>query len=123
MTRLNGSNGGRNRPPGYPPRPVARNEEAATELRKRTLTNLYNARSQWLADAHAALDATVAAAYGWDAKIGEEKAPGALLELNCQTIIQLEGQIRYTFYKLMVRFPVSAHMEELPVNGASEILR
>ena len=30
---------------------------------KRTLTNLYNARPQWLADAHAALDAAVAAAY------------------------------------------------------------
>ena len=30
--------------PGYPPRPTPRNEEAARELRKRTLTNLYNAR-------------------------------------------------------------------------------
>ena len=32
---------------------------------KRTLTNLYNARPQWLANAHAALDAAVADAYGW----------------------------------------------------------
>jgi len=39
----------------------------AKELRKRTLTNLYNARSYWLADARAALDAAVAVAYGWDA--------------------------------------------------------
>ncbi|MBL8310106.1 MAG: class I SAM-dependent DNA methyltransferase [Burkholderiales bacterium] len=35
------------------------------ELKKRTLTNLYNQRPAWLADAHAALDAAVAAAYGW----------------------------------------------------------
>ena len=68
--------------PGYPPRPVPRNEEAAKELRNRTLTNLYNARPQWLADAHAALDAAVAAAYSWDAGIGEEEALGELLEMN-----------------------------------------
>ena len=68
--------------PGYPRRPVPRTEEAAKELRRRTLTNLYNARPQWLADAHAALDAAVAAAYGWNAEIGEEEALGALLALN-----------------------------------------
>ncbi|MDE0407724.1 MAG: class I SAM-dependent DNA methyltransferase, partial [Alphaproteobacteria bacterium] len=68
--------------PGYPPRPVPRTEEAAKELRKRTLTNLYNTRPQWLTDAHAALDAAVAAAYGWDADIGEEEALGELLKMN-----------------------------------------
>ena len=67
---------------GYPKRPVARDEEAAKELKARTLTNLYNARPQWLADAHAALDAAVAAAYGWDAGISEEEALGELLSLN-----------------------------------------
>ena len=35
------------------------------ELKKRTLTNLYNARPTWLDNAHKALDAAVAAAYGW----------------------------------------------------------
>ena len=34
-------------------------------LQKRTLTNLYNQRPAWLHAAHEALDATVAAAYGW----------------------------------------------------------
>ncbi len=68
--------------PGYPRRPVPRDEAAAKELRKRTLTNLYNARPQWLADAHAALDAAVAAAYGWDAEIAEEEALRELLALN-----------------------------------------
>ena len=50
---------------GYPRRPVARNDAAEKELKKRTLTNLYNARPQWLIDAHAALDAAVAAGYDW----------------------------------------------------------
>ena len=68
--------------PGYPQRPIPRDETAAKELKKRTLTNLYNARPQWLADAHAALDAAVAAAYGWDADISEEDALAALLALN-----------------------------------------
>ena len=66
----------------YPKRPVPRDEAAAKELKKRTLTNLYNARPQWLADAHVALDAAVAAAYGWDADISEEDALAALLALN-----------------------------------------
>ena len=68
--------------PGYPKRPVARDDEAAKELKKRTLTNLYNARPQWLADAHETLDAAVAAAYGWDAEISEAEALQELLALN-----------------------------------------
>jgi type II restriction/modification system DNA methylase subunit YeeA len=51
--------------PGYPDRILPKDEEAAKELKKRTLTNLYNARPQWLANAHAALDEAVAEAYGW----------------------------------------------------------
>ena len=68
--------------PGYPKRPVARNEPAAKELKTRTLTNLYNAPPQWLADAHSALDASVAAAYGWDAGISEDAALCELLKRN-----------------------------------------
>ena len=67
---------------GYPKRPVARDNAAAKELKARTLTNLYNARPQWLIDAHAALDSAVAAAYGWDAGISEQKALRNLLVLN-----------------------------------------
>ena len=67
---------------GYPRRPVARDEEAEKALKKRTLTNLYNARPQWLADAHAGLDAAVAAAYGWPAGISDEDALRELLALN-----------------------------------------
>ena len=68
--------------PGYLRRPIARDEAAERALKKRTLTNLYNARPQWLADAPAALDAAVAGAYGWDADILEEEALRRLLELN-----------------------------------------
>ena len=68
--------------PGYPKRQVARNEAAAQELKKRTLTNLYNARPQWLVDAHAALDAAVAAAYGWNSDVSEDEALRKLLNMN-----------------------------------------
>ena len=46
------------------PRPGL-SEADAKALQKRTLTNLYNQRPAWLAQAHEALDAAVAAAYGW----------------------------------------------------------
>ena len=68
--------------PGYPKRPVPRNEAAAKALKKRTLTNLYNARPQWLADAHAALDTAVASAYGWPADITDDDVLRKLLALN-----------------------------------------
>ncbi len=68
--------------PDYPPRPIPRDAEAARALAGRTLTALYNARPRWLADAHAALDAAVAAAYGWDADVSDEDALRALLALN-----------------------------------------
>lgn len=50
---------------GFPKRPVAKPGREA-DLKKRTLTNLYNARPAWLAMAHERLDQAVAAAYGWD---------------------------------------------------------
>ena len=68
--------------PGYPRRAIARSETAEKDLKKRTLTNLYNMRPQWLANAHAALDAAVAAAYGWTPDIAEDDALDALLKLN-----------------------------------------
>ena len=68
--------------PGYPKRAIARDETAEKELKKRTLTNLYNTKPQWLENAHATLDATVAAAYGWAPSISNDDALEALLELN-----------------------------------------
>ena len=49
---------------------------------ERTLTNLYNARLAWLADAHRQLDAAVAAAYGWAADFSEAEILTRLLALN-----------------------------------------
>ena len=40
--------------PGYWKRLVPRDENAAKTLKKRTVTNLYNARPQWLADGRSA---------------------------------------------------------------------
>lgn len=69
---------------GYPKRPVARSETAEQTLKGRTLTNLYNANYQWLQDAHAALDAAVAFAYGWPDNISTEEALGELLRMNVE---------------------------------------
>ena len=57
----------------------------AAELKKRTLTHLYNARPAWLAQAHAALDRAVWAAYGWDEEphaTPDETVLARLLALN-----------------------------------------
>ena len=51
---------------------------------KATLTGLYNQRPAWLANAHAALDAAVAAAYGWPAGLPEAEILERLLALNLE---------------------------------------
>ena len=56
----------------------------ASELKKRTLTNLYNKRPTWLANDHAALDAAVAAAYGWSDGLSDVDILERLLALNLQ---------------------------------------
>ena len=61
---------------------MPREKKAATGLKRRTLTNLYNARPQWLADAHVRLDAAVATAYGWPAEITDDAALRELLARN-----------------------------------------
>ncbi|MBG0811653.1 class I SAM-dependent DNA methyltransferase [Methylosinus sp. H3A] len=68
--------------PGYPDRILPKDAQAAVKLKERTLTNLYNQRPQWLADAHAELDRAVAAAYGWPEDISTEEALEKLLALN-----------------------------------------
>jgi type II restriction/modification system DNA methylase subunit YeeA len=55
---------------------------AEADLKKRTLTNLYNARPTWLDLAHKKLDAAVAAAYGWPADLSDEEILTRLLALN-----------------------------------------
>ena len=64
------------------PRVEARDDECAEKLAKRTLTNLYNERPPWLANAHAKLDAAVAGAYGFPVDLGDEAILERLLTLN-----------------------------------------
>ena len=52
------------------------------DLRRRTLTSLYNRPPTWLTNAHAALDGAVAASYGWPADLGAGDILGRLLTLN-----------------------------------------
>jgi hypothetical protein len=54
------------------------------DLKKRTLTNLYNQRPTWLDLAHKKLDAAVFAAYGWPADLSDEEILERLLALNLQ---------------------------------------
>jgi type II restriction/modification system DNA methylase subunit YeeA len=49
---------------GFPLRPVPK-AGFENDLKKRTLTNLYNAMPAWLINAHVAIDNAVAKAYGW----------------------------------------------------------
>lgn len=70
--------------PGYPDRILPKDEQAAAKLKERTLTNLYNQRPQWLANAHEKLDRAVAAAYGWPEDISTEDALAKLLALNLE---------------------------------------
>jgi type II restriction/modification system DNA methylase subunit YeeA len=80
--------------PGYPDRIVAKPGHEA-ELKKRTLTNLYNARPAWLDNAHRALDAAVAAAYGWPdytPAMPDEEILRRLLALNLERAARSKGE-------------------------------
>ena len=56
----------------------------ADQLRRRTLTNLYNDYPTWLANAHRLLDAAVADAYGWPADLADEEILERMLALNLE---------------------------------------
>ena len=56
----------------------------AAEKKKRTLTNLYNARPTWLDLAHKRLDEAVFAAYGWKSDLSDEEILEKLLSLNLE---------------------------------------
>jgi len=64
------------------PRLVPRDPASAANLAKRTLTNLYNQRPTWLADAHRRLDEAVFAAYGWSNDLTDDQILERLLNLN-----------------------------------------
>lgn len=73
---------------GFPKRPVAKPGHEA-ELKKRTLTNLYNTRPTWLTLAHETLDNAVADAYDWSGYTSEwtdEDILRRLLTLNQERV-------------------------------------
>ena len=55
-----------------------------TELKRRTLTNLYNARPTWLDLAHKRLDDAVFAAYCWPSDVSDGEIIARLLALNLE---------------------------------------
>ena len=63
---------------------MPRDEECAKELKRRTLTNLYNERPAWLDLTHKKLDEAVFAAYGRDPGMSDEELLERLLRLNLE---------------------------------------
>ena len=63
------------------------------DLRRRTLTNLYNEYEShtWLVNVHERLDAAVADAYGWDADLSDAEALERLLGLNLERAGEEDG--------------------------------
>jgi hypothetical protein len=68
----------------YPARFIPKDATAAAQLKKRTLTHLYNSIPTWLQIAHRDLDESVAAAYGWELPLSDDEIIGRLFELNQQ---------------------------------------
>ncbi|NCA91494.1 MAG: class I SAM-dependent DNA methyltransferase, partial [Gammaproteobacteria bacterium] len=72
--------------PGYPDRIIPK-PGYEKKLKAQTLTNLYNQRPTWLDNAHQALDAAVAVAYGWadySPEMPDEVILSRLLALNLE---------------------------------------
>ncbi|CAG1016738.1 hypothetical protein ANAEL_05803 [Anaerolineales bacterium] len=55
-----------------------------SDLKKLTLTNIYNQRPAWLDNAHKKLDAAVFAAYGWPVDLNDDDILARLLALNLE---------------------------------------
>jgi type II restriction/modification system DNA methylase subunit YeeA len=80
--------------PNYPDRIVAKPGHEA-DLKKRTLTNLYNTRPAWLDNAHKALDKAVAEAYGWTdytPEMADEEILKRMLALNLERAAQSKSE-------------------------------
>lgn len=64
------------------------------DQKKRTLTNLYNARPTWLSQAHLELDRAVLNAYGWPEDISEQELLKRLLRLNHDRLVIMAPMMR-----------------------------
>ncbi len=70
--------------PSLPPRLLPIDEHAEQQLKRRTLTNLYNERPTWLVNLHDKLAAADFAAYGCDDAPSAERILERLLALNLE---------------------------------------
>ncbi len=61
------------------------------DLKKRTLTNLYNQRPTWLDLAHRRLDEAVLAAYRWPPDLSDAEILARLLALNLERAANLSS--------------------------------
>lgn len=66
----------------YPKRAVPRGAAEAAELKRRTLTELYNFNPAWLVHAQRDLDIAVASAYGWEWPLSDDEVLKRLFDLN-----------------------------------------
>jgi len=66
------------------PAPVDGHKLTDSELKKRTLTKLYNTRPAWLETAHRTLDEAVFDAYGWPHDLADQEVLELLLALNLE---------------------------------------
>ena len=78
---------------GFPDRLLPQDEAAAEILKSLTLTNLYNERPRWLANAHRDLDVAVALAYGWPKNISDDDALERLFALNRSRAVAEEQRV------------------------------
>jgi hypothetical protein len=67
-------------------------DASAAELKKRTLTNLYNENPTWLQDAHRTLDEAVFASYGWLNDMSDQEILTRLLQLNAERASKEQAQ-------------------------------
>ena len=66
----------------YPVQRIPISSNAANELKRRTLTELYNQRPKWLENAHRQLDDAVVKAYGWPDHLDDDSLLEQLFEMN-----------------------------------------
>jgi hypothetical protein len=95
--------------PGYPDRLLPKDDAAAAELARRTLTKLYNERPTWLANAHRDLDEAVAAAYGWPADLSDDEILRRLFELNQERATGQATSVTLTQHPSQVTADERAH--------------
>lgn len=74
---------------------LKRRSNSAEELKKRTLTNLYNENPTWLQDAHRELDHAVLEAYGWPTNVSDTGILARLFKLNANRFEQQEMPLKF----------------------------